>query len=91
MTGDAEEQESITKSEESVKGYETRNIQGYDEWKQTYETTWKGYTETSKLSLPSLVSSTTLVEEYWADPDIGYKKWKRLRPTLDNFKQTLQI
>ena len=80
-TGDAEEQESTTKLEQAVKEYETRDIQNYDEWTRTYETTWKGHAETSKLSLPSLVSSTSLVEEYWADPDIGYKKWKRLRPT----------
>ena len=31
------------------------------------------------------------VEECWADHDTGYKKWKRLRPTLDSFKQTLQM
>jgi hypothetical protein len=89
--GDAEEQESTTKLKKSVQEYETRNIQGYIEWTQTYETTWKGHAETSRSSLPSLVSSTSLVEEYWADPDTGYKKWKRLRPTLDSFKQTLQM
>ena len=90
-TRDAEEQESTTKLEEAVKEYETRNIHDYDEWTQTYETTWKYHAETSRLSLPSLVSSTSLVEEYWVEPDTRYKKWKRLRPTLDNFKQTLQM
>ena len=89
--GDEKEQELMPEAEESAKEYETRNIQDYDEWTQRYETTWKGHAETSKLNLPSLVSSTSLVEEYWADPDTGYKKWKRLRPTLDSFKQTLQM
>ena len=89
--GDEKEQELMPEAEESAKEYETRNIQDYDEWTQRYETTWKGHAETSKLNLPSLVSSTSLVEEYWADPDTGYKKWKRLRPAWDNFKQTLQM
>ena len=31
------------------------------------------------------------MEEYLADLVTGYNKWKRLRPTLDNFKQTLQM
>ena len=38
-----------------------------------------------------LVAAENLVEEYWADPDTGVKKWKKLRPKLNNVKQQLKM
>ena len=84
-------QEPSGQPKEVLKEYETCNIQDYDEWEQTYKTTWKGFSEVSSENLPNLVSSTSLVEEYWADPGTGVKKWKRLRPAQDNFTQTRQM
>ena len=38
-----------------------------------------------------MVAAESLVEEYWADQDTGVKKWKRLRPKLDNMKQQMEM
>jgi hypothetical protein len=38
-----------------------------------------------------LAAAESLVEEYWADPDTGVKKWKKLRPKLDNMKQQMEM
>ena len=84
-------QEPAGQSKEVLNEYETCNIQDYNEWEQAYKTTWKGFSEVSSENLPNLVSSTSLVEEYWADPDTGYKKWRKLRPAQDNFTQTRQM
>ena len=73
--------------------YEAKSIIEYDEWEWKYEVTWKGYshTDTTAQGVQDLVAAEGLVEEYWADPDTGVKKWKKLRPGLDNMKQTMEM
>ena len=54
-----------------------------------------GYSPSDLFSLQQgvqdLVAAESLVEEYWADPDTGVKKWKKLRPKLDNMKQQMEM
>jgi len=66
-------------------------ISDYDEWEYKYKVTWKGYADETEQGVQDLVAAESLVEEYWADPDTGVKKWKRLRPKLDNMKQQMEM
>ena len=71
--------------------YEVKSIIDYDEWEYKYKVTWKGYADETEQGVQDLVAAESLVEEYWADPDTGVKKWKRLRPKLDNMKQQMEM
>ena len=71
--------------------YEAKSIIDYDEWEYKYKVTWKGYADETEQGVQDLVAAESLVEEYWADPDTGVKKWKRLRPKLDNMKQQMEM
>ena len=71
--------------------YEAKSIIDYDEWEYKYKVTWKGYADETEQGVQDLVAAESLVEEYWADPDTGVKKWKRLRPKMDNMKQQMEM
>ena len=88
-----EEIEHTVKEKKETDGqiYEAKSIIDYDEWDYKYKVTWKGYPEETAQGVQDLVAAESLVEEYWADPDTGVKKWKKLRPKLDNMKQQMEM
>ena len=73
---ESEPEEGSAAEGEHSKGQimEAKNINGYDEWKWKYAVTWKGFSDTTGQGVQDLVSAESLVEEYWADPDLGVKK-----------------
>ena len=80
---------SVTKK---TKVYETRAIQGYNQWQGKYTVAWKGDHPTTMQTIQDCMASTGLIEEYWSDPQSkgGVKKWQKLRPATDNLAQTLR-
>ena len=71
--------------------YEAKSIIDHDEWGYKYKVIWQGYAEETAQGVQDLVAAESLVEKYWADPDTGVKKWKKLRPKLDNTKQQMEL